>query len=257
MMLDVQEALGQWRIIHLLGISTLRARFARSRLGQVWLTVSLFINIGIVGVLWSLIWNIPVAQYLPYIGIGQVIYLFTSQTVNDSTTIFASNARLYTSQKFPLSLSVFAHIYKNLIVFLHAIPIVIFLFFYFPHAKLNFDIYFPIGILLTLLFLGFSSYSLALLCVRFRDLIQVIGVLMQSVFLLTPVMWNISMIPAHFRSLIYINPFASILDIWRTPLLGGSTMSLAYTSLFIWDILFLCAACLLHKKLSRNIVFWM
>jgi len=257
MILDVQEALTQWRLIHLLGVSTLRARFARSKLGQVWLTLSIFINICVVGVVWSLIWHIPVAEYLPYIGIGQVIYLFASQTVNDSTNILVANARLYTSQRFPLSLSIFAHIYKNFIVFSYMLPIVIFLFFYFPHSTLNFDLYFPIGVLLTLLFLFASSYTLAIVCVRFRDMIQVIAVLMQSTFLVTPVMWNITMIPMRFRSLVYINPFAAILDIFRAPLLGGQTMELAYVSLLNWDIFFLCIAFLLHKKLAKNIVFWM
>lgn len=257
MISDVQAALKNWRIIHLLGLSALRGRFARSKLGQIWLTLSMFINICIVGVVWSFIWHIPIAQYLPYVGIGQVIYLFASQTVNESTSIFISNARLYTNQKFSLSLAVLAHIYRAFIILLYNIPIMLFLFFWFPHGKVNFDIYFPFGVVLTLLFLIFSSHALAILCVRFRDLIQLIGMVMQSVFLLTPVMWSTSVIPERFQKWVYLNPFAAILDIWRTPLIGGNTTEMAYISMLIWTGFFLCAAILLHRKFYKNIVFWM
>ncbi|AIL66195.1 ABC-2 type sugar transporter (plasmid) [Rickettsiales bacterium Ac37b] len=257
MLHDFYEGIIQWRIIHILGLSTLRGRFARSKLGQVWLSISMFINMCIIGVIWSLIWKIPVAKYLPYVGIGHFIYMFAAQTVNESTGVFVANARLYINQKLPLSLSIFAHIYKNIIIFLYNIPIIIGLFLWSPYTSLNLDIYFIPGVILTLLFLVFVSYTLAMLCVRLRDLIQIINIIMQSVFLLTPIMWETNTIPEKYINYLYVNPFAAILDIWRTPLLGGSTLYLSYLSLFIWVIVLIFISFLVNKKFSKNIVFWM
>lgn len=257
MLKDFLTALPKWRVIHLIGLSALRGRFARSKLGQAWISISIFANICIFGVVWAMIWNVPVAKYLPHVGIGNVIYLFTSQTVNESTSIFIANAKLYINQKLPLSLSVLAHIYRSLIVLAYNMPIVLFLFFWSPYTKLNLNPFIPLGFLLTILFLIFSSYTLSIICVRFRDLIQVIGVIMQSIFLISPVMWDISMIPEKYRNYVYINPFASMLDILRSPLLGENTSHIAYLSLAGWCLFFILCAGIVHQKFSKNIVFWM
>jgi lipopolysaccharide transport system permease protein len=254
---DFRCALANWRVIHLLGLSSLRGRFARSKLGQTWLAVSVFINICIIGVVWSYIWKLPMREYLPYLGIGHVVYLFASQTISDSTGILISNSRLYVNQKLPLSLSILAHLYKNIIIFLHNIPIVLFLLFLMPDTHFSFDFLFLGGFILTILFLLFISYALSILCVRYRDLIQIISIIMQSIFLITPVMWKTSLISEQYRNLIYINPFASILDIWRTPLLGGEVYPIAYISLLIWCLFSFVLGFIFQKIFSKNIIFWM
>ena len=51
---DIAEGLRNWRIWHLMGTSELRRRYARSRLGQFWLTLSTAITVVTLGAVWSL-----------------------------------------------------------------------------------------------------------------------------------------------------------------------------------------------------------
>ena len=44
---DIHEGIENWRIWHLMGSAELRRRYARSRLGQFWLTLSTGILIGV------------------------------------------------------------------------------------------------------------------------------------------------------------------------------------------------------------------
>src|SRR5262245_10656665 len=58
-----------WRVWHLLGVRELRHRYARSKLGQLWLTLSTAIMIGALGSVWSLLWHQPVRELMPFFGI--------------------------------------------------------------------------------------------------------------------------------------------------------------------------------------------
>jgi len=89
----------RWRVVHLLGIGKLRERYARSKFGQAWLVISNLVFIVCIGIIWSLIWKMKIDEYLPYVGVGHVVYLFISQTLNDSTSIFVADSRYYLNEK--------------------------------------------------------------------------------------------------------------------------------------------------------------
>ena len=122
---DLVKTLQNWRLIHLLGISNLRSRYARSKLGQYWLTVSLFIQIITTGIVWSILWHLPFRKFLPYVAVGQTIYQFFFTTIQDSSTLFVNDSRLYINQHLPFFTSTISNLYKNCIIFLHNFPIII------------------------------------------------------------------------------------------------------------------------------------
>src|SRR5215471_160937 len=88
-----------WRISHLLGVRELRHRYARSKLGQLWLTLSTAIMIGALGAVWSLLWHQPVKELLPYFGTSLIIWTFLSQVLIECTTVFVNQSHLYRNQK--------------------------------------------------------------------------------------------------------------------------------------------------------------
>ena len=251
------EVLKEWRKVHLLGMAELRGRFARSRLGQLWVSLSMLFNICIVGLVWSVIWKMPVAKYLPYVGMGHIIFSFVSQTINESSGIYVTNARLYINQPLSLSISVFAHVYKNVIVMLYNLPTFVLLFVLSPYTSMHINGYFFLGIILTFCFVIVTSYMLSIICVRFRDLIQIVGVLMQASFLVTPVMWEVSMVPQDLLKYVYLNPFACIVESLRGPFFNTVPPLYAYVSLGLWSLAIFLMSCLIYKRFSRNLVFWM
>jgi ABC-type polysaccharide/polyol phosphate export permease len=101
------------------------------------------------------------------------------------------------------------------------------------------------------------TYALSILCVRFRDIGQIVGIIMQASFLVTPVMWNIDMLPPQYKSFIYINPFASIIEIARAPFMGYMTDPLAYLSLLCWSVFAFLCAFIMYRIFHKNLVFWM
>lgn len=253
---DFFEALSRWRLIHVLGMMSIRSRYARSTLGQVWMTLSIFFLVLSTGLVWSLIWHLPVKFYLPYVGAGHVLYLFVSSTINDSTTCVVADHRLYINQKMPCSISVMTHVYRSFVVFLHNLPILIGLLLWSSAVHVHFSwAYIPV-FLLILFFLFFSSYTLAIICTRFRDFIPLIASLMQVAFLVTPVMWQLKVVPEQYHFYVLLNPFASCLEVLRNPLLGIPVEKVAYFILMCWTSLAACLAFLVHRFMERNTIFW-
>lgn len=255
MLNDFSTTTRNWRLLHLLGISSLRNRYSRSKLGQTWLTISLFIQILATGIVWSILWHMPIREFLPYVAIGQTIYQFFFLTIQDSTGIFVNDSRLYVNQRLPFMTSVLANLYKNLIIFGHNVPIIIFsiIFSEIPMSSL-WDVL--ISIPLSLLFLVCISYVLACVCVRYRDIIYIMSTLLNISFLVTPILWKLSYVPKQFRNYFFLNPLTSFLEIIRNPLLGLPVNSIAYVSLLSWSVIALLLMIYMHQRFEKKIILW-
>jgi ABC-type polysaccharide/polyol phosphate export permease len=73
-----------WRVWHLTGVRELRHRYARSKVGQVWLILSTAAMIGALTAVSALLWNQPVRSLMPFIPLlGQPasLYAWLSTTV--------------------------------------------------------------------------------------------------------------------------------------------------------------------------------
>jgi lipopolysaccharide transport system permease protein len=256
MISDIKYSIHNWRLVHLMGVSALRTRYSRSKFGQAWLTLTNLFHIISIAIVWSLIWKIDIIKFLPYVGLGHLIYLFIAQLINESVGVFVADSRLYLNDKRPFLLSIFSHMYRNILIFLHNLPIIMALIYLNDTSKLHIDHIFIFGLALLLLFGFFSSYFLAVVCTRFRDLMQLVSLLFQIIFLITPVMWSLDFIDYNLRVFILINPFAAILEVLRNPLLGMSVNDFAIFSLLGWTLLSFFLALIAYYKMDKKIIFW-
>lgn len=254
---ELFKAIKLWRLVHLIGVSALRARYARSALGQAWLSLTTLFFIISVGGIWSLIWNVPIDEYLPYIGVGHIVYSYVAQTINDSTGVLIADSRFYLNEKLSFHVSIAAHLYRATIVFAHNIPTVFILVIWSDSAVFDINFSLLFGVVFAILFVYASSYVIALVCTRFRDLIQIVSLIMQISFLLTPVMWNKNMLSESVTRWVYVNPFAAILELIRNPLIGLQVGLVAYISIAIWTAIAFAAAIFVSRVFGRKLVFWM
>jgi hypothetical protein len=124
-LVELLDGARQWRVWHLLGVRELRQRYARSRLGQLWLVLSVSLMLAVMSAAWSVLYNQPVGELAPFIGVGFVVWTFLSQVLTDCTMVFVSHGNFYRNQKMSFSVSIFSVIYKNSIVLAHSLIIVL------------------------------------------------------------------------------------------------------------------------------------
>src|ERR1044071_634622 len=217
---ELWDGLRHWRIWHLLGIRELRHRYTRSRLGQVWLMASTAVEIGVMSVVWSLLWGQSMRSFTPYIGIGLIIWKFLAQILIESTSVFTTHVGLYRNQRMSYAVSILSVIYRTLLIRGHNFGIVFLLVVGFD-LPINLYLFQIVpGFLITAVMLTWVGYVVAMLCVRYRDTIQVINTWVMVLFFITPVFWRTSFLAADYHFVVDYNPAAQFLELLRAPLLG-------------------------------------
>ena len=73
---DLVMGAHRWRLWYLIGSGEMRRRFARARLGQLWIMLSSALSVSIIGLTWALLWKQPVEDMLPFVAASMTIWQF-------------------------------------------------------------------------------------------------------------------------------------------------------------------------------------
>jgi lipopolysaccharide transport system permease protein len=254
---ELVQGARNWRVWHLLGTKELRNRYMRSKLGQIWLTLSSAIMIGAMGLVWSLLFKQPVRELLPYFGISLIMWNFMSQVLIECTGIFSAHAQFYRNQKMNFAVSIYSVIYKNTIIIGYNLIIIALLIAIFGIPVNWYLLQIVPAFVLTWLMLLWVGYVLAMACVRYRDLIQVVTNWMLLFFFLTPIMWKPDFMPPEYHFLIDYNPLAQFLELLRNPFLGRPVSDLAWISSSVIAIGGALLALPIIGRYQRRVIYWM
>ena len=99
------------------------------------------------------------------------------------------------------------------------------------------------------------SSIISILCSRYRDLVEILSLIIGSSLLITPVIWDSKMLVS-YQKFIYVNPFAIIIDSLRKPLLGQDINLILYLYLLGIILSLLVMLNFIYKKKGNLIVFW-
>ena len=247
----------KWRVWHLLGVRELRHRYARSKLGQLWLTLSTAIMIGALGSVWSVLWQQPMREMMPFFGIGLIMWTYMSQVLTECTSVFISHSNLYRNQKMNFSMSVYSVIYKNTLMLAHSLIIVVVLILAFGVPINWYQLQLIPAFALTWITLVWLGYVIAMICVRYRDIIQVITNWLLVLFFITPVMWKAEFLPVKYHFIVDYNPLAQFLDLLRKPFLGEPVSFYTWVTTIAIALGGGIVALPLIGRYRRRVIFWM
>lgn len=254
---DLIASFSFWRIFGLIGVNDIRKRYKRSKLGQFWLTLSTCINIGALAIVWSLLFKISVAEYLPFIAVSQVIWIFISTCVIEGASAYISAEHYLKELPIPKVSYINSLFVKNVIILLHNSLAFLPIYFF---CKINISWYSLaslLGFLITILFLFGVIMVIAIISLRFRDFPNMIASLIQVVFYVTPVLWKPSFMPEQVQKLMIFNPFAIFLTLCRDPLLNSKVPYEYWIVSLIYTLCSLILAFIFFSKYRARIVYWL
>lgn len=253
---DLVTGLLAWPLWTMLGWNDIRERYRRSVLGPIWITISMGLFIGLLGVIYSRLFSIELRTYLPYLTVGYVIWGFISSTLIESCGAFQQSERIIRQLRLPYSLYVFRVIWRSFIVFLHTVVIYVPVALYFgANPGWYCLLVFP-GLLLLMVNLGWISLGLALLSTRFRDVLQMVTTVVQIAMFATPIMYPASAL-GHLSFVATANPLYHLIDLVRGPLLGIPPEPLSWiVCLALAAIGWPAAVFALHRA-AKRLVFWL
>lgn len=254
--LDVYRGLRATPLWLLLGWADIRLRYRRSVLGPFWITLSMAVLIIVLGFVYSKIFHTDIRTYLPYLALGFIVWGFISSSANESCGAFGDSEPIIKQIGIPFSVFVFRVVWRNFIVLLHTIILVIpiWLFFEIPPGLVSF-LALP-GIILVFLNQCWLGICLAVLSTRYRDIPPIVATVLQITVFATPIMWPVSSLgDNHFIA--NINPFYHLIEIVRGPLIGELPPLLSWQVAITGDVLGLILATWLLQRARRTIVYWL
>ncbi len=148
--------------------------------------------------------------YPIYILSGTIGWTLFSEVLNRCLNIFIENANLLKKLSFPRLTLPLIVIGSAIVNFILIVCMAYFVFAILGHFPINALYWLPILVLLTLsLSIGLGMFF-GIINVFVRDVGQLVGVIMQFWFWLTPIVYMISIVPEKFHKLILLNPMTGI-----------------------------------------------
>ena len=220
---DILSAARRADLAGTLGWQDVKQRYRRSKLGPFWLTISMGVLIGTLGLVFGGIFNIPMKEFLPFLAIGFMLWAYISTVINEGCTAFISADALIKQLPLPMFLHVLRVIWRNQIILAHNAVIIplVFLAFLKPLEWVAFLSI--IGLALNTLTLAWIALLAGVVCTRYRDLSQIVTSVLQIAFYVTPIVWMPSQLIGTRRGFIFLdaNPLYHMIEIVRAPLLGS------------------------------------
>lgn len=225
---DLVEGLRRWRLWGLMGWQDIRQRYRRSVLGPFWLTLSMGVLVGSLGLLYGALFKQAIDDYLPFLALGFLAWSLIAGTVNEGCTAFTDSEPLIKQMRLPFSTHVYRVAWRNLIIFAHNFVVylvVAILFGIWPGAAAL--LLLP-GLALVTLNAVWVGLLFGMICARFRDVPQIVTSLMQVAFFLTPIIWKPEMLGRRI-GFAEANPFYHFVELIRAPLLGEAPGLLSWS----------------------------
>lgn len=245
------------RVATLLALTDIKMLYRRSSLGPLWVTLTLGAQIAVIGLLFSTLFSVDRFSYFLYFGVGLTFWLFLTSTINEGAASLVNSGSLIRQVALPVSTHVLRVILKNLFILGHNFLILIPLFFL-SSDSISFGtlLVFP-SLLLVIANLVWIALAAAILSARYRDLPPVINGFIVIAFYATPILWK----PDQFEgslvfSLIPLNPFFHLVEIFRQPLLGFPVPWQSVLALLVATLVGFGIVRLLRAKMERNVPFW-
>lgn len=257
MLNDVFDGMRSWHLCIFMAWEETKQKYRRSLLGPFWITVNSVVFILAMGPLYGTLMKQSISNYFQYFAVGYIIWNFIAGYLNDSCGTFISAEGYIKQMKLPYTFYLFKGLAKNLIILAHNFSIILVILIFFPPNNTTYLLFAPLGVALLIGNLFWMSVLLSLLCIRFRDIPQILTNVLQLLFFLTPIMWYSTMIAGSRSSvLVDFNPAYYMLEVVRGPLLGDAPNMLAFkvTGLMLFFGFFVSG--IIFYKYRSKISYW-
>ena len=253
---DMVDGAKLWRLGLMLGWLDIKLKYRGSLLGPFWLTISTGVMVAAMGGLYSVLFHMNLATYLPFLALSLVMWNSMGGLVAEACTTFTQAEGTIRAVRMPFFVHALRVVVRTVISFLHNMPVILAVFAIFHVWPGVVAAQSLAGLTLWMLDAFAACILLGAFCARFRDIPPIVGSVMQIAFFVTPVVWRPEQLGARRWWLPY-NPFDALLEVVRAPLLGSAASLQVWTLALAYSIAFCAAAWFLFAHVRARISYWM
>ena len=237
--------------------SKTKARYARTKLGSLWLGISTLFTVIFLGFIYGKVFQVEnFLDYFVYLGFGLLIWNSICDSINAAPLIFEKNSSTIKNSKLRPIFFVCQEWAFQMQNFIQAFGMVAgFFFIISPNLVLNL-INTPIHFINFAIFIFWVPLIISILGTKFTDLFQLLPVVTNLLFLLSPILYNQKNL-GKLELIADLNPVYQVLKLLRDSIIyGNNDFSLGIIILFL-NILMLFITLRVYSYMKSQIVYYL
>ncbi|WP_241228332.1 galactan export ABC transporter permease subunit Wzm/RfbD [Corynebacterium hylobatis] len=245
-----------------LGWQDIKQRYRRSTLGPLWITIATGVMALALGLLYSMLFQIPLAEFLPHVTVGLIMWGFISGCIKDGADIFIDNEGLIKQLPSALSVHVYRLVWRQALFLGHNLVIWVLLMLIFPRP-LGWEVLMAIPAMAILILNGvWVTMFFGIVATRYRDVAPLLEAMVQLLFYVTPIVWTTQTLKeqggdiAQRALLAEINPLFHYMEIIRAPLIGQPLAAYHWWIVLACTAVGLILALLAMKQWRFRVSYW-
>lgn len=259
---DLRQGLQQRELWLSLGWQDIKQRYRRSTLGPLWITIATGVMAAALGLLYSILFQIPLAQFLPHVTVGLILWGFISGCIKDGAEVFIANEGLIKQLPSAVSVHVYRLVWRQFLFLCHNLVIWLALMVIYPRP-LGWDLLLAIpGLALIIVNGVWVAMLFGILATRFRDIAPLLDSLVQLLFYMTPIVWTTTTLKeqggqvAERARIAELNPLFHYLEIVRAPMIGEPIAAYHWWIVLGCTAVGLLLAFLALRRFRSRVPYW-
>ena len=240
--------------------SDLRSRWRRSFFGVTWTIIQPLCMTGLLSIVLSKLFNLEILYFAPYILSGIIVWEFLTLNLTSGSLAFVQADAYIKQCKHPLAIYTLRLVIGSIIVMLlSSTALIAWVLVAFPEyfgwQWFSLIAFYPIAAFIVWPLATILAYFGA----RFRDIPNVMGLIMQAIWFVSPVYFEEKM----FRDggigyIVDYNPIYHLLELIRAPLLNGSWPTMEnYIFCISLGLILYAMAFIIGKLNESKVIFYL
>jgi ABC-type polysaccharide/polyol phosphate export permease len=254
---DITHGALHWQMWSRMGWLEIRRRYRRTLIGPFWTSFSLALFIVTLGFLWAKLWHQDPHTYLPYLCSGMVTWVFIAAIISEGCMTFVASEALIKTLTFPYTMLACVVVWRNFVVFLHNALIFVGVAIY-GGVPLDWN---TMLIIPNLILVGLTGVWVAtllgLLCLRFRDIQQLVTSLLQIAMFVTPIFYAPDQLQGRMEQIVRFNPLFHYVELIRLPMMGLAPSIYTYEVTIGCTIFGWLATLYIYSRFRRRLPYWL
>lgn len=199
-------------------IDDFKAKYAGSMLGAAWAFLQPIITIMLYWFIFQLGFKSAPVENFPFVlwlMVGLIPWFFISDAISNATTSLMEYSYLVKKVLFNINILPVAKVLSILFVQLVLIVFAIILYMICGYYPDEYYLLIPVYLLYMLILTSGIVYLTSTLYVFFKDTVQIVSIILQIVFWLTPIVWDYSIMPESVQKILVFNPLYYLVSGYR------------------------------------------
>jgi lipopolysaccharide transport system permease protein len=213
------EPLYLYDLLKQLVMRDIKILYKKSMLGVGWTLISPLLQLAVFAFIFRRVLPVNISRYTSFIFCGLLVWTWFQTSLVHSTGLITGNRPMIRMPGFPIAILPIVTVMTGMIHYLIAIPVLILLVLIDGGYLSPYLFILPLLLLMQFGLTVGLAYPLAALNVTFRDTQYTIGVILQMLFYMTPVFYDIQHLSPQLQLIYRLNPLVTLLESYRNILI--------------------------------------